>query len=298
MDLTKPVQYRGEQLNNAALSSGVIVGTQINEVSISPVQSVGYKEKSALKDGMDVSDTYQSARTIAILAQTNGADRADLFDRWQDILYAFNPTLAFNDSPSTKGYHNLLFSVATNDTAFAAVAGLRFMDVFLRARPLASPAHTFNRDRLGGTRDTGATLPWTATLDTDDPRIYVQGGQSISLVGVTSYTHSPVYRTFGLSAMTIQLVTAALDTARTFQFNEVDANTTITLPVSAVAQTILWDGKLLTRTAGGVTTIRMDLVNFTGPKRPYAQAGLGINGTCSANVLIAGSALSWFEALP
>lgn len=299
MDLTQGAAYRWAQLNNAKIDDQRIIGTQINDINVSELPAVGYTEKSALTDGLDASDIYQGGRRITITGQTNGSSRGNAFDRFQDILYAFNPTLAMIDHAEDKGFAPFTFKYPTADPD--VLFGDTSFDAFIRCRPARQVAYDLNRDRSGGKDSAGLAIPWVGVLEAIDPRIYVDEEQTVDLAGVTSSgTINPTYRTLGRSGMDITLETGVLGTARTLTLNEQDATTVIILPVSAAAQTLIYNSQTrrLTHTSAGVTTIRMDLIDFQGSKRPYASAGLGISVVVTADVLVAGSQLSWFEALP
>lgn len=272
MDPTEDAAYRGFQLNDAVIVNGKLVGCQLSSVLWAGVRGVGYTEKRAQDDGLDAADVFLGARHLRLTGSLYGATRADLFDRKQDLLTAFTPTLAYLDEPDDRGYVPLTFREPTaNLIDFAS--GFKDLQVYMR--PLAQPDLTINRDAIGGIAARGGGLQWSVDLEARDPRRYLQVPQEMALT-TTGDTFMPNRGDYP-APLIFDLAFASVGSGdpdygtKVFHFIGLNSEITITCPalVDTVARYIFdVRDNLLYETKDGVTTLRMDLVTIAAEDLP------------------------------
>lgn len=301
MDLTRPVSYRSLQLNDSgSTGGGPITGIQLDSVDYSDVPGVGYSEKRSMDDGFDSSDVFLGARRVQLQGTVYGASRANLYDRLQDLRYAFSPTAAYASDPGDFGYLPLNFDVPTNDNRWPAEAsGLRFIPQALRVRPSRLPQWSVVRDRTGGV-DTGMAMQFMVQCDAKDPRVYAQTEQDhSSWVGRTvNPTPAPSMLNRGdyPSPLNILLAAPAGAAAATLDIVIGSSNMHLKMPASASAQVLRYDGtkKVVTLQVGSVVSLRMDLLSFTaGTTHPLIIPGAN-SFTYSRGVAIGAGSHMWF----
>ena len=190
MDLSRPVYYRGLNLNDATAAAGrmPISGRQLDQVSIGAVTGVGYTEKRSQADGRDSSDVYLDGRRFLLSGSVFGESRSEAFDKLQEIRSVFTPTGAFADRPGAYGYLPLAWQEPTLDSRYPLddVTQLRFRDLYANCRPLATPEVRMDRDRSGGKEGLGAGFQYSVQLEARDPRIYVDPAVTQDLVDNTT----------------------------------------------------------------------------------------------------------------
>lgn len=295
MDLTRPVEYRGLQLNDAATQpNGPIVGIQLDTADYSEVPAVGYSEKRSAGDGFDSSDVFLGARRVVLAGTVYGADRADLFDRLQSLRLAFSPTSAYADSPGTFGYIPLDFDVPTNDIAFPS----GFIAQCLRVRPSRMPSWAIRRDQIGGVTDNGLAVQWQAALDAKDPRVYAQVQQDFATwVGRTSGSGTFTNKGDYPAPLDILLFAPAGAAAATLDLVIAGSNMHLKMPTNATKPQILrYDGgeKVVRLQVDTTITLRMDLLSFTaGTTHPLIKPGSN-PFTYARGVAIGAGSHMWF----
>lgn len=272
MDLTRPVEYRSLQLNSPTFTNTTpISGIQIETVDYSEVPGVGYTEKRAAADGYDASDVTLGQRNVVLIGTCYGIDRADLFDRLQDLRLAFSPTAAFAALPGEYGYIPLNFEVPTKDNRWPETSpgsDLRFIPQCIRVRPARGPGFNIRRDAIGGVTDEGIGVPWQAQLVARDPRVYAQDEITDSTLGAGAIGDHPgtfVNRGDYPAPLNILLATLAGAAKLEFKLSLGGSVMTLTIPTDAAKDQILrYDGshKVVTLQTGTSVALRMDLVKF------------------------------------
>jgi hypothetical protein len=278
VDLTRPVEYRGVQLNSPVISpTSPIVGNQIETVDYSEVPGVGYVEKRAAADGYDASDITLGARNVVLIGTCYGANRADLFDRLQALRYAFSPTAAFADEPGDYGYIPLNFEVPTG---LLTDWPLGVIPQCIRVRPSRNLGFNIRRDGIGGKDVEGMSIPWQAPRQARDPRIYAQDEREYTTwVGAVSGSGTFVNRGDYPAPLNIILASNAGDAASTLTLNIAGSTMLLTMPANATKPQILrYDGvhKVVTLQVDTTVSLRMDLLKFTSAKT-HPLVGTGSN---------------------
>jgi hypothetical protein len=304
MDLTRPVVYRSFDLNTVSTDdAGVLQGCQINRVDYHAIDSVGYREKKALSDGMEASDVFLGGRYVRLSGTLYGANRGDFFDRLEDLRACLLATAAYGESPITYGYLPLTFEDATADVVTWPTG---YIAKEMNVRPLNTPQHAIDRDHIGGDEDRGMAVDWACDLEAIDPRIYLQALTTtyFNAAGNTSSGSGTVvnrgpYPT-PLDAL-IYVPSTQDDIVVTLTaFGTV---TTLTVPDSPNNRTLRYNGqlKVVTLEEQGVETIRMDLLAFPGAlshplvphgSQPYSWTCKNIAGT---NKNINAASRFWFQ---
>jgi hypothetical protein len=268
MDLTRPVAYRGYALNTVDTNdAGVLQGCQINRVDYHAIDSVGYREKRSLSDGMDASDVYLGGRYVRLNGTLYGANRGDFFDRLEDLRACLLATAAFADFPSGYGYLPLTFEDASNDEVTWPTG---YIAKQINARPLNTPAFAIDRDHIGGDEDRGMAVDWGCDLEAIDPRIYLQ---SIN----TTYFDATGTHASGSGAVVnrgpypaplnaLIYVPSTVTQDRIVTLTAFGTVTKLTVPASSNNRTLRYNGalKVVTLEENGVEVLRMDLLDFPG----------------------------------
>lgn len=281
MDLRRPITYRTLTLNGAEGGPGgnqPIDGMRIVRVRYGNVQAVGYKEKRALDDGLDASDTYLAGRDLTIMGEVFGQNKARLFDSLDLLRLKFTATDAYAESPATRGYLPLAFSQPTEKILYYPSG---FVDRVLNVRPVAQPEHDIEFGPLGGNDSRGFVVPYVSHLEARDPRFYAPTEVSTALDGAAgtvsgTLTNRGNYPT----PLNFTFFRAAADSAESVHhFTGMGTDMEVTIPAGGVNRSVLIDSKdkVCLYVQGSSTTLRMDLVEFnagtTWPRVPPTPEG-------------------------
>lgn len=177
MDLSKPISYNSLSVNTHTRTSGGVPmsGYAVDEVDTSEVEVAAYLEKKALSDGIDASDVYLGRRRIAMIVTVFGSTKGDFWDKTQDLLAAFSPTLALNADTANLGFLALDFYQPTADisswptSTYPDGIPLRYY-----VRPTATPGYKVVRDKDGGNSGKGMSKQMSLSLIARDPRKVAQ----------------------------------------------------------------------------------------------------------------------------
>lgn len=304
MDLSRPVGYRGVELNDAVLDATLkcLLGNKVTEARFLPVKGVGYKEKRAQADGMDASDVYLAERVLVIRGETYGKNKGDTFDRLQNVLVALTPTAAYAEDPGAQGYLPLDFYVPSDDAANFPSGEKHQM---LNVRPADLPGRAFDADKANTGPADPYTLNWEAVLEAVDPRIYAYDWTEVILttgsnpsVGATNWTNKgnyPAPINFLLN------VAANAGASAKFHFEGGGSNLDIAIPVEGSAQVLRYDSarKFLSQEINGTEVSRLDLLTLnaqtTHPLVPRGTSSYQYAVTGNATIQT-GSRFWFYEA--
>lgn len=208
MDLTLPITYNGLTVNGSLAPSGggaAMSGYVVEEADITPVDVTQRMDKRALQDGMDAQDVYLGGRRVSMIVTAYGSTRGDFWDKAQDLLAAFSPTVAYNADTANAGFLALDFTQPTADIAtWPTSAYPSGIPLRLYCRPTAVPAYSMRRDDQGGAAAAGLAKPFRVSLIARDPRKYTQAQQSVTIgtsnVTATNNGDYPTYPTLTLIA--------------------------------------------------------------------------------------------------
>jgi len=298
MDTTRPVTYRGVNLNDGAITTDGITGTIIQRVEWPGVRGVGYTEKRANSDGRNASDVWQEARRIKISAVTHALSRGDLYDRMQINTAALTPRGAYVGSPGDKGYLPLGFYLPTaRKDSDEWPAGE--IQCFINARPLAQPSYILDRDATGGDDNDALAIPWSVEVEAIDPRIYIV--PRVDTVCTASGSIAIKNRgTYPTPVNAILIVPAGSGT--TFTLTGGGDNMTLTIPTDPLQREVRissTDQVVTSKLGSGAETVAMHLINKVANRTwTYAPPGEEITLTWTTTTgLVAGSLLWFYEAL-
>lgn len=146
-------------------------GFVVERANFSDVDAIGYLEKKALADGLDANDIFLGARRLDIDVSVYGSTRASFFDRADEFLAAFHPTLAYANETAVLGFRAFKFRQPTTDTASWSQGSIPMQ---MNLRPVAPPTYSIERDSSGGEITKGMGRLFKVSLIARDPRKYAQ----------------------------------------------------------------------------------------------------------------------------
>ena len=310
MDFNSPIYINtasGGTLNlNAIAASDVTTslgprsGYKVLASTIGESMAVGYIDKRAVDDGVDVGDSYFGGRQVALIVAVFGSTKEDFHSKIQELSNVMRINPRYYDS--SYGFRDLTFSQPTIDTSTytSGLAPLRMI-----VRPLNIPAinydqtHSISQSLISNGRgfSTVVRLDFLAK----EPYRYRQDQQSISisastvsgssattaLPNVGAVPVAPVieiaHRTTSNSSYTITSVTFVID-SKTVKLNNLDFGTKDT--DNETRWFIDFDAHAVYRgvrsTAGGsyVQTLRQDVLDSQ-----YYQFGVIIPQIDGSSVL-------------
>lgn len=297
MDLSRSITYRGLDLNSLAglQPETPLSGYTVSDCRFMDVEGFGYKEKRSMGDGYDASRVYLGARRLQLRGTIWAISPAELHDKVRAIRALFTPTLAYNESPETKGYMPLTFSIPTEDTATWATG---LIPVKLNVRPMDQPGSFFTREMAHGRANGGYSAVYEATLEAIDPRIYAQSTTDIAATTATGDSSVDNDGDYPAPLNAILALTAADDTGqRSITFTGMGTVMTVTVPASANDRQVNIDSerKVVTLVDGGVETIRFDLVEFAaGYTWPVVQPGANAYEWSTVGGALSAGSKFWF----
>lgn len=259
MDLTKAISYNGLTVANSLTrtAGGIPVsGYLFDEINGSQEDVDGYLEKRANQDGLDASDIYLGARRVTAILSVYGSTKGDYWDKAQDVLAAFSPTIAYNADTANLGFLAFDFYQPTADistwptSAYPSGIPMRFY-----LRPSAPPAWASRRDEQGGVSGKGLSKQMRLSLVARDPRKYVQTASVITIASGTasassSATYLGDYPTTGTATIT------SASTTGNVVYTIAGSAFTVTLDAASTAYTL----DLAAKTFSKAGTIAMNLL--------------------------------------
>lgn len=273
MDLTRPVSYRGLDLNDVTQTpAGNLYGIQIDSADYSDVAAQGYLEKRSMADGYDASDIFLGQRRVMLQGTVYGQSRPEAFDKLQRLRWVFTPTTAYAESPGEQGYLPLNFEVPTlNEIDWPT----GYIAQCVRVRPSRQLMFAIRRDQTGG--DGGLGIQWQAQLDARDPRVYAQEPVDLDewprqRNGSGSMCNRGDYP----APLNVLIYAPAGQAEAMFHLQIAGSNMHIKTEGGSAAQVVRYRGadKVLTVQDGPNENLRMDLLWFTaGTTHPLIQPG-------------------------
>jgi hypothetical protein len=317
MDFNQPIYINTASggtlnLNNIAASDtttslGPRSGYRVLSSTLGESSAVGYVDKRAVDDGIDIGDSYLSGRQIVLIVGVFGSTKEDFHSRIQELSDVMRVNPRYYDS--SYGFRNLTFSQPTIDvsTYSTGLAPLRAI-----VRPMGIPSvsydhtHSISQSLISNGR--GFSTVVRLNFLAKEPYRYRQDQRSISvsvasvassaattaLPNVGSVPVAPVieiaHRTTSDSAYTITSVTFVID-SKTVKLNSLDFGAKDTN--NETRWFIDFDAHAVYRgvrtTAGGsyVQTLRQDVLDSQ-----YYQFGIilpAIDGTAVLSTTYTGS---------
>jgi hypothetical protein len=193
MRFDRPISYNGwtASLTRPA-GGGPASGYLFDSVQPSKVDAVGYLDKRAIQDGLDANDIYLGGREFAAIVFAYGSTWGDFWDKTQDLLAAFSPTLALAADTANAGFLAFDFIQPTADIATWPTSTYPYgipMRYYLR--PSSPPLFVLKRDEVGGDETQGLAHRFDLNLLARDPRKYLQSETSYT---ITTSTQTGTYR--------------------------------------------------------------------------------------------------------
>jgi len=282
MDFNRPITYQvadGTTLNfNSIAASDVTTpaprgGYKVMSARFNETPLVGYIDKRALRDGVDVADTYLGARSLSIVCGVFGTSTGDMHDKVQALLDALRPIPRRYEADY--GFRQLAFSQATIDTSNHSTG---FIEMMMLVRPASLPEVTITSSQSIGVSAKGFAAMVGFTLVAKKPYRLSSTERSINITSSSATTSLPnlgsavAYPTFELiyssavsyAAATVASVTFTMDSQviklNNLDFIEKTSTNEVRWFVDFENQTV---SRGLRSTAGGpyVTTLRQDVID-------------------------------------
>lgn len=183
MDLTKQIVFNGLTLNGALspVAGTPLSGYAVDQVEPSAVDVRGYSAPRALKDGLDASDVYLGGRRFSAIVTVYGSTKGDFWDKTQDVLSAFSPTLAYTADSAALGFLAWDFYQPTADTTNWPTATYpNGIPLRYYVRSTTPPLYTIRRDEDGGLAGSGLSKQFRVTMEAKNPRKVNQSTSSVA----------------------------------------------------------------------------------------------------------------------
>jgi hypothetical protein len=279
VDLSADIVYNGLTIAPPTPTGGggPMSGYSIDELQQSNVDVVAFMEQRAVHDGLDSSDVFLGRRLITAIVTVYGSTKGDFWDKAQDLLAAFSPTLAYNADTANNGFLPFKFYQPTADISTWPLSSFPNgipMQYYLR--PFDTPTYLTRRSTSGGESGKGLSEKFSVTLVAQDPRKY---SQALVTSGATNLGDYPTYPTF-----TITTTTATTGTV-TFTIG----SNTLSVSINASSSTYVIDCDKQTIYKNGSLAMSLD----AGQGLWYPRFDPGVNslvvGGTSAGLTVARS---------
>lgn len=317
MDFNSPIYINTASggtlnLNSIAASEtttslGPRSGYKVLASTLGESSAVGYIDKRAVDDGVDIGDSYLSGRQVVLVVGVFGSTKEDLHSKVQTISDVMRVNPRYYDS--SYGFRDLTFSQPTIDTSTYST-GLAPLRVIVRPMGIPSVSYDQTQSVSQSLISNGRGFSTTVRLNflAKEPYRYRQDQRTISvsvasvassaattaLPNVGSVPLGPVieiaHRTTSDSSYTITSVTFIID-SKTVKLNNLDFSTKDTN--NETRWYIDFDAHAVYRgirsTSGGsyVQTLRQDVLDTQ-----YYQFGVIIpssDGTATLSTIYTGS---------
>lgn len=256
MDLSKQITYNGLTVNGALspVAGAPMSGYAVDQVEAAPVDVRAYTAPRALKDGLDATDVYLGGRRFSAIISVYGSTKGDFWDKAQDVLSAFSPTLAYTADSAALGFLAWDFYQPTADTTNWPTATypngipLRY---YLRSTSL--PLYAIRRDEDGGLVGGGLSKQFRVTMEAKNPRKVNQSTSSVAGSAATA-TNKGDYPAWVSVTISVAAQTDGGTVVVTIGANSVS----VSVATSAATSTFVLDGEEGTLKRNG--TLAMSLL--------------------------------------
>ncbi len=275
MDLSKPISYNSLTVNGllSTIAGGAAMsGYRVDEMNVSSVDVAQRLDKRAVTDGIDAQDIYLGGRHINGIVSVFGSTTGDFWDKAQDLLSAFSPTLAYSADSANLGFLPFDFYQPTADivtwplSAYPSGIPLRYY-----CRPFAPPSFDIDRDNTGGVATKGLAKRFRISLLARSPNKVVQDEKTVSHGLTTTAVHpTGTYRGDYPSAGTVTIVSTT--TTGTLQYTI--AGSTLSLRIDTAPATYVLD--LVAKTLKRNGTLAMDLILNSYDFTPFGPTAADI----------------------
>ena len=310
MDFNRPITYQlgdGTIIDfNSIAASDVTTsaprgGYKVMSARFNEVPMVGYIDKRALQDGVDVGDSFLAMRSMSIVCGVFGTSTGDLHDKVTELLGSLRPIpRRYEDE---YGFRELAFSQATIDTS-TYTSG--FIDMVMLVRPSSIPEVTYTSAQSIGVSAKGFAVMVGFSFIAQNPYRFKASSRSISITSSSATTSlpnvgtAPAYPEFELiyssavsyAAATVASVTFTMD-GQALKLNS------LIFPAKTTSSEVRWYinfkdqavYKGVRSTAGGefVKTLQQDVIDTSaysfGTIPPTDDATTTVSTTYTGNAL-------------
>lgn len=267
MDLSKKIWYNALTVNGVMtpVAGTPLSGYTVDSVEPAAVDVRGYKAPRATADGMDASDVFLGERRFGAIISVYGSTRGDFWDKAQDLLAAFSPTIAYNADTANLGFLPFNFYQPTADiSTWPTSTYPDGIPLLYYVRSAHAPVYLIRRDEDGGQAGLGLSKQFRVTMAARDPRKYLQSESTVTIASTASSATSSIaylgdYPTTGTITIVSGSATGALfvglDPA-SYSLGNPQPNLRFTIDATSTTYTV----NLTDRTFSKAGTIRQDLM--------------------------------------
>lgn len=203
MRFDAPITYNSLTLNNiAATPSGAAMsGFRVDSWDPWAIETAEAMEKRALRDGYDAGDVYLGRRTVNMIVSVFGSTAGDFYDKTQDLLAAFSPTISYSTNSTLLGFLPFDYWQPTADISTWPVSTYAYgipLRMYLRAASIRGQA--VDRDNDGGVAAGGLSKRFTITLRAINPLKFSVSAASSTTSTYTNLGDSPAYPFISIAA--------------------------------------------------------------------------------------------------
>lgn len=299
MDLTLPIAFNAFSINTISRTSGgaPMSGYIVDEINLSAVNVRGFSDPRALGDGVDFSDVYLGARQAEVIVSVFGSTKGDFWDKAQDLLSHFSPTIAYATDSANLGFLPFDFYQPTADiSTFPVSAYPNGIPMRVYMRPNGLPGYTSRRDDQGGISVKGLSKQFRIPLIARDPRKVLQSETTVSIAQTSSSTSSspaaylgdyPTTGTITIVSGSASVTASTINIDSALFVGSVGGGHRFTIPTASTTAVIDLKNRLY-RLGGSTGTIRMDLFTAGTWKYPGANSTVtlvrGVSGIYACSV--------------
>jgi hypothetical protein len=275
MDFNRPVKLKINateyldlnSLANVRAGSDPLSGYKLESANYAAVQTDGYVDKAALRDGVNVTESYLGGRNIDMVVSVYGSTTGDFWDRIDALSSATQPMpQAFS---ANYGIRPLRFYQPSWNLAADFPDGV---ELDMNVRPVSLPVYGVSRRNSIGKPKDGFSQPVQLRFLAPNPRKTLSAARALA----------SAYTTHRGSATVYPLLTKASCTAgQVVTFSWSSGGTSSTVVVTAVAAgAIAIDMETM-----GQTNCRLNHTSTTGDFLVYPGT-VTYGGTSTASTII------------
>lgn len=196
MDFNRPVKLKINSteyldlnsLANVRAGSDPLSGYKLESANYAAVQTAGYVDKAALRDGVTVTESYLGGRNIDMVVSVYGNTIGDFWDRIDAISSATQPMpQAFS---SNYGVRPLRFYQPTWDLIADFPDGI---ELDMNVRPVSLPVYGVSRRNSIGKPKDGFSQPVQLRFLAPDPRKTLSAARALASAYTTHRGSATVY---------------------------------------------------------------------------------------------------------
>lgn len=196
MDFNRPIKIQTgtstfldvNSLAGVRAGAAPLSGFKVESASYASVAAQGFIDKTALRDGADVTEAYLGTRTIDLLVSIYGETMGDFWDKLDELTAAMQPMPV--DFSADFGVRALRFYQPSWELAADFPGGI---ELDMRCRPAALPTYNVGRRNSIGKESDGFSQPATLRFIAPNPKKFLTSSKAVSSGTATHRGTAAVY---------------------------------------------------------------------------------------------------------